>query len=78
MEEPVEDPGSTCQWEMWAGGAGFSFFYGCGKTSAVEDEVDAGSKVSEWEPGALGAGRRAEGGGATAVPTHALFHGICS
>jgi len=27
VEEPVEDPGSTCRWEVWSGGDGFPFFY---------------------------------------------------
>jgi len=34
VEEPVEDPGSTGRWEVWAGGAGFPLFYGCWKAGA--------------------------------------------
>ena len=47
VEEPVEDPGSTGRWEVWAGGAGFPFFTDVGKL--VPTEEDAGSDVSEWE-----------------------------
>jgi len=34
VEEPVEDQGSACQWEVWPGGARFPFIYGCGEADA--------------------------------------------
>ena len=35
VEEQVEDPGPTGRWAMWAGGAGLSLLYGCGKAGAT-------------------------------------------
>jgi len=35
VEEPVEDPGSTCRWEMWAGGSGLPLVHERGKASTT-------------------------------------------
>jgi len=34
VQEPVEDPGSTCRWEVQSGGAGFPHYYKCWENSA--------------------------------------------
>jgi len=49
VEEPVEDPGPTCRWEMRAGGAGLPHHNRCGEAGAPLEKSDIGSQVSEWE-----------------------------
>jgi len=48
-EEPVEDPGPTCRWEIRAGGAGLPHLNGCGRLVPQLEKSDTGGQVSEWE-----------------------------
>lgn len=35
VDEPVEDPGSACRWEVRPGSTGFPSYYGCAKAGAT-------------------------------------------
>jgi len=48
-EEPVEDPGPTCRWEIRAGGAGLPHLNGCRRLVPQLEKSDTGGQVSEWE-----------------------------
>jgi len=88
VQEPVEDTGPTCRQKVRKGGARLPHRNGCGKAGPPVEEDGAGSQTSEWDPGAVGAGRGtgSGGGGAgccgrlgrragtTAVLAHALLH----
>jgi len=90
VEEPMEDPGSTCRWEMWAGGAGLPLVYGRGEVSALWKSATPQVRCQSVSSGVPGAGRGAGGGGGGAwcrepdwgrggtasVPSHTLVHGI--
>ena len=78
VEEPMEDPGSTCRWEMWAGGAGLPLVYGRGEVSALWKSATPQVRCQSVSSGVPGAGRGAGGGGggASTLPAHPLVHAI--